>query len=271
MTNFVSSVCDSTKCARLNNVIQSLACFVSCTTPDKTVQDYGIIEYSGPINVGTVITGTRVPRKTGTPIIVSDTYLGTIDESGRLIVKNDTSVRTSWSTESKFTDISYVLYNCTNDSSRYYNCNQISTVSNTTCSTYDGWDVCTTCTTECYSISERCAWGRAYEANEYEEGTQITWNSYVLDDGLRYCFIYNTEEAGGHTCWCGESPVLASFDNGKTCVSDSMPNQIFVCGYHICNTEDTVAIQMTATHCITTVMTRCTRRLGCIDICERYI
>ena len=91
MQNYVSSIDNKLKQSKLNNVILSLDCLVSCSTNDKTEQNYGVIEYSGPISPGQVIKGSKKPMKSGTPVIADNIFLGVINNDGDLTVsKTDT-------------------------------------------------------------------------------------------------------------------------------------------------------------------------------------
>lgn len=90
---YLSTETDRVKRAKLNNVIQSLDCFVSCTTNDKTCQQYGIINYCGTLTKGQSISGTKRPMTTNVPISTTNgTWVGNVDESGNLIIKNTNEV-----------------------------------------------------------------------------------------------------------------------------------------------------------------------------------
>ncbi len=87
--SYVSSEEDKMKQAKLNNVITSLRDYVSCTTPDSTLQDFGTLEYEGTIRLGQVICGSRKPRAANVPIISdNNVFLGYLDENGNLTVSN---------------------------------------------------------------------------------------------------------------------------------------------------------------------------------------
>lgn len=92
---YVSSVEDRYKRSKLNNVIQSLHCFISNTTPDVAEQDFGIIDYCGPICKGQLIKGNQPAKRAGAPITAMGVYLGDIDKDGVLRVTNTQSL--SWS------------------------------------------------------------------------------------------------------------------------------------------------------------------------------
>lgn len=103
---YVSSIPNRFKKAKLNNVIQSLNCFVSCSCPDVTEQDYGYICYCGCVYDGQYIKGNKKPQKSGTPVIVNNTWLGTIDNNGYLKVENTCSSEASFVTSTGWKDIS---------------------------------------------------------------------------------------------------------------------------------------------------------------------
>ena len=92
----ISAIDSRSKRSKLNNVIQSLDCYVSCTKPETTCQDYGILSYSGPIYKGQVICGNKPSVKAGTPVIVSNAYLGNIDRDGNLTIKNTMTTSNAW-------------------------------------------------------------------------------------------------------------------------------------------------------------------------------
>lgn len=87
--SYVSSEADKMKQSKLNNVITSLKDYVSCTTPDSTIQDFGTLEYEGTICLGQVIKGNKKPRATNVPIISdNNVFLGYMNENGNLTVSN---------------------------------------------------------------------------------------------------------------------------------------------------------------------------------------
>lgn len=89
-TTYVSSERNDIKQSKLNNVIKSLSDFVSCTTNDCTVQDYGEINYDGEITIGQVIKGTKRPRRANVPVISqNNVFLGYLDGAGNLTVRNN--------------------------------------------------------------------------------------------------------------------------------------------------------------------------------------
>ena len=100
---YVSSVEDRYKRSKLNNVIQSLHCFVSNTTPDIVEQDFGLIDYCGPICKGQLIKGNQPAKKAGTPITAMGVYLGDINKDGVLQVTNTQSLTWSQSVNTTIT------------------------------------------------------------------------------------------------------------------------------------------------------------------------
>lgn len=108
---YVSSVDNTWKKTKLNNVIESLNCFVSNTTNDKTVQDYGILSYTGKLYKGLHIQGDKKPKTAGTPVIYNGIILGKIDGNGELIVQNVTNTSSVPHEHDGWTNICYGLYN----------------------------------------------------------------------------------------------------------------------------------------------------------------
>lgn len=108
---YVSSVGNTWKKTKLNNVIESLNCFVSNTTNDETVQDYGTLSYTGKLYKGLHIQGNKKPKTAGTPVIYNGIPLGKIDGNGTLVVQNVTNTTTGWSESKGWTCICYGLYN----------------------------------------------------------------------------------------------------------------------------------------------------------------
>ena len=108
---YLSSETDRTKRAKLNNVIQSLDCFVSCTTNDKTQQLYGTIEYCGVITDGQAIAGTKPPMCANVPVsTVNGVWVGNINEAGNLIIKNTNEVVCSTTCATVNKSASYNVY-----------------------------------------------------------------------------------------------------------------------------------------------------------------
>lgn len=167
---YVSSVKNQYKKAKLNNVIQSLNCFVSCTTPDVTQQDYGVICYCGKIAKGQYIRGNKPPKKAGTPVIVSNVWLGTIDNNGNLLVENTFSSEASFVTTTQWLGdmcgcpISITMDpNAPNDCYSYYCC-----------------DACTVCGPYVTCTQEEDDQGKYIS----EVSTTCTWTPYH-----EYCYV----------------------------------------------------------------------------------
>ncbi len=92
-TSFVSSEKNKYQQVKLNNVIQSLSDFVNCTTNDCTKQEYGEINYFGPISIGQIICGNKKPRKQNVPVITTNNiFLGYLDPNGTITVKNNKQI-----------------------------------------------------------------------------------------------------------------------------------------------------------------------------------
>lgn len=84
---YVSSINDRVKRQKLNNVIESLDCFISCTTNNKTLQNYGEMSYCGAIVPGQVVEGSRRPRRSNQPILTTtNAYVGSLNDAGNLII-----------------------------------------------------------------------------------------------------------------------------------------------------------------------------------------
>ena len=108
---YLSSETDRTKRAKLNNVIQSLDLFVSCTTNDATKQQYGIIDYCGVLTEGQTIAGTKLPMRSGVPIsTVNGVWIGNINEAGNLVVKNTNEVACTTTCATVQKSASYNVY-----------------------------------------------------------------------------------------------------------------------------------------------------------------
>lgn len=192
---YVSSVKNTYKKAKLNNVIQSLNCFVSCTTPDVTEQDYGVICYCGKVAKGQYIKGNRPPRKAGTPVIVSNIWLGTIDNNGNLYVENASSSEASFVTTEQWRDIQ-MTFNPSATGSSYYYCDSPRRYGphiTCACCHDDRGDymleVSTTCT--CTTYHEKCFYAQAFPGLA------------VMEEGDNYC---RWRAFGGtHSEWYGNS------------------------------------------------------------------
>ncbi|MBQ2173741.1 MAG: hypothetical protein II453_01325 [Alphaproteobacteria bacterium] len=296
MQNYVSSIDNKLKQSKLNNVILSLDCLVSCSTNDKTEQNYGVIEYSGPISPGQVIKGSKKPMKSGTPVIADNIFLGVINNDGDLTVSNNCQTKSSWSVDSKYQDITYD-FTWLGTVSSCYQCTLTSC--NTCCSTttLDGWEVTCTCTTYCYNINEVCYFPTALMRSQYWQSPFSTdiWQSVdtyfrLNNDGSIYpyaCFECDSPDDGyrwSRWCW----PVVGCFCNGKTCYTCmppngtvaraegdgwhyADPNVIYAPEYYAWCGQEAYTIHMTATHCCTVCTTLCRKVLDCVDFCMRYL
>lgn len=115
---YVSSVEDRCKRSKLNNVIQSLHCYISNSTPDVACQDFGLIDYCGPICKGQLIKGNQPAKRAGTPVTAMGVYLGDINKDGILQVTNTQSLNWSQSAPPPQIDVcsywNYSLCFCTN-------------------------------------------------------------------------------------------------------------------------------------------------------------
>lgn len=284
MTNYVSSESNRYKRTKLNNVILSLNCFVSCTTNDKTIQDYGTLCYKGSVAVGQVIAGDRVPRKAGTPIIYNNTYLGQVDNDGNLVVTNNCMTTSALSVENCYTGITYTLGNNENWGNSY-SCDLVSCTSCTTCSTCDGYNVETTCTTFCYCIQESNQFYRPYTVYDeewYEEGCRLSETGrFGMSDGKLYAYVTCCNDAEGHTyCWCW--PNLSCFCNGKTCFENMPPEglmseeltchcQLDRCIYRVKGCNENFSLRMTAIQCCTVCTILCRKQIDYINLDVRYL
>lgn len=175
-TTYVSSIENKYKRAKLNNVIRSLSDYVDCSSPDETCQEYGLLAYEGPIYKDLVIHGDKKPKKANTPVIVSNTFLGTIDINGDLKITNDTLNEVS-------TDIEYgYVWNGDYDHPVSYTASPVS-ASCTSCYWCDNTVTCKciypdvqccdefgpyieriTCTSYFTQVHERCVFKDAYKA-----------------------------------------------------------------------------------------------------------
>lgn len=285
LTNYLSDESDTTRRTKINNVIKSLSCFISETTNDKTEQDYGIICYCGPITLGQIIKGTKIPKVANTPVIANNTFIGTIQGNGDLVVSNTYKVNSSWSKESRYQNISYSISNYTDDMDRYYNCGLREGFPQTSCTTCtcNGWIVDTVCTTWIYDISERCAWKKAYCDYECHTGDYDEYGrgSYAFDSESQmiHCYLLCCEYNEHLDKWCGESAPLTKFCEGKTCIiSDMPPHILYRTGgnldwptHEIRPDIDCVALSMTASYCCTVCTINCKRTIDCICLNQRYV
>lgn len=147
---YVSSECSTWKRTKLNNVIESLNCFVSNTTNDKTEQEYGTLSYTGKLYKGLHIQGDKKPKTVGTPVIYNGIYLGKIDGNGELVIQNATSTGTGYSENSGYGPFTWNLHN-------YVNWHLCPTGTTCTSEQYCQWtEICTSCTVT------NCCWYRDY-------------------------------------------------------------------------------------------------------------
>lgn len=93
MDSFLSTETCLCKRAKLNNVISSLDRVISETTNDKTIQDYGTINYCGTLKIGQTIKGSRIPSVSCIPIFsTSNVFVGYLQPNGDLLVENDNEI-----------------------------------------------------------------------------------------------------------------------------------------------------------------------------------
>lgn len=165
---YVSSEQDRVKKSQLNNVIQSLNCFVSCTTPDKTEQEYGVLSYTGTIKKGQVLCGNRKPKKAGTPVIAGGAWLGNIDRNGRLTITNTCSSTSTISVTEGYCCITYnAIQDCTSPGSSRYWCDATylegSCITCTPGEDEQGTYVCVvSCCTWVTPVHEKCVFSCAF-------------------------------------------------------------------------------------------------------------
>ena len=186
---YVSSVENRYKRSKLNNVIQSLHCFVSNTTPDVAEQAFGLIDYCGPICKGQLIKGNQPAKKAGTPITAMGVYLGDINKDGVLQVTNtqsltwSQSVNTTITTTCGYCDI-HLLFDpsgsgpscyCVTDNGQTtdYTCERSCCI----CPGYEGASsICYVCIKEVWtchytkSILDCCVFCEVYRGNPSIEG-----------------------------------------------------------------------------------------------------
>lgn len=188
----VSSIQDKKPRGQLNRVIESLDCFVSCTTNDETEQNYGVISYAGPIYKGQIIKGNKKAHKSGTPVVVSNTYIGMIKSSGDLEVEN-TCYAQSCSCTCNWWSLAQGCINYTNSGSSYKTVTPMHLVSTCTqcftCVDDQGRNYIkevTTCDWKC-TVNENCHYTNVFPGNKMAEDA--------------YCYIYN-KYASSLCCDC---------------------------------------------------------------------
>lgn len=189
---YVSSEQDIVKKSQLNNVIQSLNCFVSCTAPDKTEQEYGILSYTGTIKKGQVLCGSKRPRKAGTPVIAGGAWLGNIDRNGRLTITNTCSSTSTISVTEGYCCIQYnAIQDCTSPGSSCYWCDATylegSCITCTPGEDEQGSYVCvTSCCTWVTPVHEKCVFACAFRNVPSFETSGAVLCKYLLGSYYRY-------------------------------------------------------------------------------------
>lgn len=208
----VSSIHDKKPRGQLNRVIESLDCFVSCTTNDVTEQNYGVISYAGPIYKGQIIKGNKKAHKSGTPVVVSNTYIGMIKSSGDLEVEN-TCTSLSCSCTCTWYDLTQGCMSYSNSGSSYKNVTPMHLVSSCTecfsCVDDNGKAYIkeiTTCDYKC-TVNENCHYTNVFPGNSLaEDPVAYINNKYpgclcgscaVISDGCAYCLGYVDDSCGG--------------------------------------------------------------------------
>lgn len=199
LVTYVSSENNREKRSQINNVIQSLHCYINNSTPDETEQEYGILSYTGKIKKGQVIQGDKhSSKKSGTPVIANGAYLGDIDQNGRLVIENTVGGTSSITTRESYVDIQYCLVqddsiaNCTSCYWKDDMCLDGVTVTCCECEDQDGkYMEITTCCTWKQPIHERCVFSNAYRGSTaYETVPQEMlahggggWHDITNEDG----------------------------------------------------------------------------------------
>lgn len=295
LTSYVSDADDTKKRDSVNNVIKSLSCFITETTNDKTCQDYGYICYTGPIQVGQVIHGTKKPKRGGIPVVTNGLYIGSIDEKGDLLVTNTTQVRNGYTSSTVYTGIQYTLYEHQSYGDVGYECTACEPESETCCYNEDGWDVVKTCTSQKWEINENCKWYRAYVPTDYCEWSQHEEDHCVRTNYSSYYFeteVVSEEQCKTHLAyyyecmdgvirpacykptWCGCSCYLTEFCDGRTCIiSDIPPTKVYDgdTSHNISPSVDTVTLTMCSTKCEINCYYKCTKKIDCINLEQIYV
>lgn len=188
-TTYVSSIENRYQRAKLNNVIKSISDYVDCSSPDVTTQDYGLLQYDGPIYDGLVIQGDKKPKKANTPVIVSNTYLGNIDINGSLKISNSTLNNSAITTSVSYLNLTYSAQQISSSCSSCFWCDNAQVKCCVTCcnccDSEGEYIERTTCCTWCWCQHERCVFENAYygssaiefDANLYTQCGSI-WTSY---------------------------------------------------------------------------------------------
>ena len=297
MNTYLSSENDYVKRSKLNNVICSLDNLISSTTNDKTLQDFGEIEYCGILCKGQVIHGTKPPSVSCVPVFTtSNVFVGYIHENGDLIVENDTDIvgTTSCAVTSKSGPINVEWATCYDPvlHQEYDTCELI--CSNTTSRTYAecGYNVTCTCTTSCYCHKiQHIINPHSFEVicgncNRQQRASVICYGSYLrnadtsmfIENGkLCVCMGYNDYEDDHHH-FCFQNGCF-DIDNERfiDCNISAIKygNSIVAPAYFYAGTIAVAStcyyITMDMTVCTTSVTCVCTQTLShCVCIREIY-
>lgn len=245
----VSSIEDRVKRSRLNNVIDSLNNYVSCTTNDTTSQDYGMISYCGDLKVGQIIHGNKRPRKSGTPIIVSNTYLGLLATDGSLTVENNCCSVIGYCTDPppSFCNINVGYANFSNASS---SCTCPEPTVRCCCRTCENCkDECGNCYTLDKTLCEYttcliqvCAFSNAYPGNNNYEDPATWLRCHNIDPG--YCcgasfnctyayYAFGCEAHGDNPnsiyyCYCVSATYMKVCGGNVCCWNDSTQCKVLI-------------------------------------------
>lgn len=230
---YVSSIDNREKRSKLNNVIESLNKFVTCTTPDVTCQNYGTLSYCGPICVGQFIQGDKKAMKAGTPVTAMGVYLGKVNNDGLLKIENIENVTFS---ECTCPATITVTRNFTFDpsaaggqSSYFSDSGWVCCMTHTTDSCTDSCGVCHvvdvwTCTYT-REITDFCAYDNAYPGNsKLESGCNLAEPGYVCnyDYSGRIAWSAKCDSGSTHcTCYCGFPEFYKSTNHWGVCLRKS--------------------------------------------------
>ena len=298
MNTYLSSENDYVKRSKLNNVICSLDNLISSTTNDKTLQDFGEIEYCGILCKGQVIHGTKPPSVSCVPVFTtSNVFVGYIHENGDLIVENGTDIvgTTSCAVTSKSGPINVAWATCYDPvlHQDYDTCELI--CSNTTSRTYAecGYNVTCTCTTSCYChkiqhvINPHNFEVICGNCNRQQRASVICYGSYLrnadtsmfIENGkLCVCMGYNDYHNDHHN-FCFQNGCF-DIDNERfiDCNISAIKygNSVVAPAYFYAGTiaerSTCYYINMDMTVCTTTVTCVCTQTLShCVCISEVYV
>jgi len=279
--SYVSSEKNKVSQAKLNNVITSLKDFVSCTTNDKTEQDYGVIEYNGAICLGQKIQGTKKPRTQNVPIISNNNvFLGYLDASGTLTVSNNKQIYNPPSQSLCMTGSGFAVV-CSSSISECdtkYNLSCTCTINNiveknklTTETCWDIIDCCIICENMQQCVSSILYNGTTCIGN----GTTSFYRSGENNECVNACnniYVYGT-----HYVWC--SPALVQFDGSIQRIVALSDNISFIdsCLSNICSSysatrspnKNGLDFEMTLNCKIDNKITYSTT--DCVSISERYV